>query len=388
MKNIIRLLIIVLLAGGVLSGCDSFLEEKPKDIVSPGNFFNTPAEFDLAIVGLYNIYKQNSLHGKIGLDRYYENGADVIGPNRVFDQVEPIQHYTLSESNISAISQGAGAPLTWQDLYAVILNSNTILEQLDMNETLTAEERGYFQGQTLFLRAYAYYHLTNLWGDVPYYRENLPIAEIQVLPRSDADMIRDEIISDLQTAQDLLPDSYTDNDLGKASKWTAATVMVKICLIQQKWQEARDKAVEIINNSPHVLLDDYAAIFAPDNEYNAENIWEIDFVKDVRSNDWVDHFTPRIRDEPKDPTKQGELSAALGERAEGFTGYGLAIPLPGFVNDFPENDLRRSSNIITEYLGFELNFPYMPKMWNLDQVNSPRVTMETIRSFLGLRMFT
>ncbi len=372
MKYTIKILTLIFVSSLIMVGCDKFLEEDPRALVSPSNFFNTSSEFELAIVGLYKIYKGNSLHGKIGLDRYYENGADIIGPNRVFGQVEPTQSYSLSESNISAVGQGAGAPLTWQNLYAIILNANTILEQLDLNEDISDQEMSVFSAEALFLRSYAYYHLTNLWGDVPYYRENLPIAEIQSLPRTNKTTIRNEILVDLQQAQDFLPSAYGDGKLGRASKWTAATVMVKIYLIQKKWQEARDKALEIINESPHDLLDDYAAVFDLNNEYNQEIIWEIDFVKDTDSNDWVDHFTPRIRDEPKDADKRGELSAALGERNEGFTGYGLAIPLPDYVNKFPLDDLRRPVNIATEYLGFELNFPYMPKNFNLDQVNSPR----------------
>jgi len=370
--KLLKKYIFILIAVSMFVGCDSFLEEEPRAIVSPSTFFSTAGEFELAIVGLYDTYKLNSLHGKIGLDRYYENGADVIGPNRVFGQVEPIQSYTLSEGNISAIDQGAGAPITWQDLYAIILNSNTILEQLALNETIPDIEKNKIEGETLFLRSYAYYHLTNLWGDVPYYRDNLPIAEIQILPRADTTIIRNEILIDLQKAQEFLPNSYEANGLGRVSKWAAATLMVKIYLIQQKWEQARDKALEIIDSSPHDLLDDYAAVFDPNNEYNQENIWEIDYVINVEPNDWPDHFTPRIRDEPKDPTKQGELSDALGARNEGYTGYGLSIALPDFVNKFPLDDLRRPMNVQTEYLGFELNFPYIPKMYNLDQINSPR----------------
>lgn len=362
----------ILIVATTLLACESFIEEEPRAIVSPSKFYSTASEFELAIVGLYDTYKSDALHGKIGLDRYYENGADVIGPNRAFGQVEPIQAYTLSESNISAISQGAGAPITWQDLYAIIFNSNTILEQLGLNETIPEDEKNRIEGETLFLRSYAYYHLTNLWGDVPYYRKNLPIAEIQILPRADKTVIRNEILIDLQKAQEFLPNSYGSNGLGRASKWAAATLMTKIYLIQQKWEQARDKALEIIDGSPHDLLDDYAAVFDPNNEYNQEIIWAIDYVKDVDSNDWPDHFTPRIRDEPKDPTKQGELSDALAARNEGYTGYALSIALPDFVNKFPLDDLRRPMNIQTEYLGFELNFPYIPKMYNLDQINSPR----------------
>lgn len=369
MKNKIYFLIALLIAGFVYS-CDDFLEENPRAIVSPTNFFNSDAEVQSAINGLYEIYHGNSLHGKIGLDRFYENGADVIGPNRAFGQVEPIQSYTLNEGNIGAISQGAGAPLTWQNLYRVILNANIILDNLEGNDNITRDGQNQFTGEALFMRAYSYYHLTNLWGDVPYYRNNITIDEIRELGRTDKTQIRDEILADLQEAQDLLPNIYSEG--GRVSKWAAATVMVKIYLIQQKWQEARDKAVEIINNSPHSLLANYADVFDPDNEYNEEIIWSIDFVKDINQDDWPDHFTPRIRDEPKNSSDRDALSQGLSDRNEGFTGYGLAIPLPDFVNKFPTDDFRRPSNITDTYLGFELNFPYMPKMWNLDQINSPR----------------
>lgn len=372
MKNIIHISLLISLVAFSFTGCEEFLAEEPRQIVSPSNFFNSDAEVKSAINGLYNIYKTSSLHGKIGLDRYYENGADVIGPNRIFDQVESTQNYTLNEETVGYISQNGGAPLTWQNLYRIIQNTNIILTNLESNENISESGMDQFMGETLFLRSYAYYHLTNLWGDVPYFRDNLPIEEIRTLGRTDVDQIRNDILEDLQMAQDLLPDAYNDNELGRASKWAAATVMVKILLTQENWEGARDKAVEIINNSPHSLLSDYGDVFAPGNEYNDEVIWAIDFVKDINANDWPDHFTPRIRDEPKAGDQQPALSAALSERNEGFTGYGLAIPLPDFVNKFPLDDLRRPVNIAESYLGFELNFPYMPKMWNLDQINSPR----------------
>jgi starch-binding outer membrane protein, SusD/RagB family len=285
--------------------------------------------------------------------------------------------YSLSESTIDAVYWNSGAPLTWQGLYSIILNSNTILSKLELNDVISQANKDVIEAETLFHRAYAYYYLTNLWGDVPYYRENLPISEIQALPRTDKKTIRDEILVDLQKAQVSLPSSINSDNFGKVSKWVAATVMVKIYLIQNKWQQARDKSLEIINDSPHKLLDEYASVFRLDKEYNEEIIWSIDFGKDLMQdhgwgNDWVDHFSPRIRDEPKESTKRAELSAALAARNEGFTGYGLAIALPDFVKKFPLDDLRRASNITTEYLGYELNFPYISKRWNLDQINSPR----------------
>ena len=107
----------------------------------------------------------------------------------------------------------------------------------------------------LALRALSYYHLTNLWGDVPYYRENISIDEIGTLGRTDKDRIRTEILADLQQAQDLMPDAVTERENGRATSWVAAMVMAKIYLIQENWQAARDKSLEIINNSQYQVLD-------------------------------------------------------------------------------------------------------------------------------------
>lgn len=356
----------------ILTSCDNFLAEDPRSLVAPEVFFNSDQEAKSAVVGLYDIYKNNSLWGKVGLDRYYENGADTIGPNRVFGQVTPTQAYTLGEGNISDISQGGGAPLTWQDLYRIIVNSNLIIDRIQDNENISPAGRDQFLGEVLYLRSEAYYHLTNLWGDVPYFREDLTIEEVRALGRTDKNLIRNDIIDDLEQAQNLLPDSYSGNDLGRASRWAAATLLVKVHLWQENWQDARDKAVEIINNSPHRLLDNYADIFDPANEYNDENIYELDFVKDLNSNGFTDHFTPRIRDEPLNSDQRPALEDSLSAINYGMTGFGLSIPLPDLVNNFPVDDLRRESNIIESMFGIELTFEYMPKLWNLDQINSPR----------------
>ena len=372
MKNLVRPITTSLLLLALAAGCSDFLAEEPRDIVSPDNFYNSDAELKVAVNGLYDIYQGNALYGKIGLDRFYENGADVIGPNRPFGQVEAIQSYTLNEGSISDISQGAGAPLTWQDLYKIIQDANLILARVGEGENVSPAARDQYVGETLFLRSLAYYHLTNLWGDVPFYDEPLPIDEIRSLGRTSRDEIRNAILEDVQEAETLLAESYGSTELGRASKWAAATLTVKLYLWQENWAAARDKAVEIIDTSPHGLLENYADVFDPNNEYNDEIIWSIDFVKDLNPDDRTDHFTPRIRDEPANSDERAALSEALRENGLGFTGYGLAVPLPDYVKNFPEDDLRRPVNIIESMFGFELKFPYMPKLWNPDQLNSPR----------------
>ena len=375
-----------------LVGCQQFLEEDPKDIISPENFFNSEDDARQAVTGIYAIMKNNSIYGQVGIDHFYENGADVIEPNRIIGFVEPIGNYTMNEGKADESTQKMGVSDTWKDLYKIVLNANIILEEVNGNEAILPEAQTDIIAEATFLRSFAYYHITNLWGDAPYYREALSIDEIKVLGRTDADLIRSEILTDLQFAQDNMPSEIPESQLGRASRWVAAMVMAKIYLQQQEWQLALDKCLEIINDSPHKLLPNYADVFDPQNEYNAEIIWSLDFAKDIRgqleagvpgiagNGYWrPSMFNPRLRDEPANTDERTALADALSANGEAFNGTGIQIPAKDFVEKFPMNDLRRPLNILQTYEGFELVFPYMPKMMNLDLATSPRFNHEDNR---------
>ena len=366
-KKIIKILSVFLVALS-LFGCEKFLEEDPRALLSPANFFNSDDEAKLYINGIYATYMfRQLLYNTIGLSKYYMFGTDLIQPNRYGGEGKDFSLYTITEGN-----NPTGG--TWQNLYNVIQDCNIVLDRIENNDNIS--DAGYKQnrGEALFLRALAYYHLTNIWLDVPYYTENISIDEIQVLGRHDKSQIQLDMIEDLKDAQTLLPDSYADNERGRATKWAAATLEAKFHMVRSDWQGMRDKSVEIINNSWHVLLDDYGEVFNdyPLDEWNDEIIWQLDYVKDIAQQRRTDFFSPRLRDEPKNTSDRKSLKADLAARNEGFTGYGLAIPTPEIVNTYPLDDLRRPWNITTSYLGYDLKWPYMPKLWDLHQINSPR----------------
>lgn len=367
MKSKIFKIISILVISLLLANCEDFLKEEPKSLLSPTVFFNSDTEAKAYINGVYSTYMFNaSLYNVVGLSRFYMFGTDLINPNRYGGEGADFSLYTITEGNNP--TRG-----TWLNLYKVIQDCNIILDRIEGNDKIT--EAGYKQtrGEALFLRALAYYHATNIWGDVPYYTENLPIEEIQVLGRHDKNDIQVDMIADLSEAQTLLK-SYTDTERGRATKWVAATLEAKFHMVRSDWQKMRDKSVEIINNSDHDLLDNYGDVFNdyPLDEYNSEIIWQLDYVKDVAQQRRTDFFTPRLRDEPKNTDDRNALGDELSARNEGFTGYGLAIPTPQIVNTFPEDDLRRPWNVTTSYLGYDLKWPYIPKLWDLHQIDSPR----------------
>lgn len=384
MKKIIHIAAVALLLL-VGSGCEKFLEERPDGLIAPENYFKSASDGKAALTGIYAILKNNSLYGQLGLDAFYGSGADEVGPSRPFGFVNYIQEYTIAEGNADEESQKTGVAVTWKDLYRVVLNTNIIIDRVTGNVGISKKDQDDIIGETLFLRSLAYFHLTTLWGAVPYYRTSLPLVEVNSLPRTEANKIRNEILVDLQKAMDLMPGKVVATENGRATKWAAAMLMTKIYLVQKDWKNARDKSVEIINNSPHKLLANFGDVFSPNREYNEEVIWELDFAKDLYSqyergvpalagngNWYPSMFCPRLADEPLNSADKPLLIAALGKNGESFNGTSGQIPLPDLVKKFPKNDLRRIWTVLEKYEGIQLKFPYMPKMWNLNIATSPR----------------
>ncbi|GAA4814875.1 RagB/SusD family nutrient uptake outer membrane protein [Litoribaculum gwangyangense] len=388
-KNYLILFILL----GLCFGCESFLEEDPRDIIAPENFFANESDARQAITGVYAIYKNNSIYGQVGLDHFYDNGADIIEPNRVANFVEPIGNYTMNEAVADESVQRMSVGDTWKDFYKIILNCNIILDRVEGNPAISQSAQTDIIAEARFLRGFAYWHITNLWGDAPYYTENLNINEIRQLGRTPMATILEGVLDDLQFAENNLQSSYPEAERGRASKWVASMVIAKMHMKARNWQAGLAKCIEIINQSPHQLLTTYAEVFDPSNEYNAEIMWSLDFAKDIRSQyeeglvgqaggplsaswgngNWrPSMFNPRLRDEPKNTAERSALSAALTARGEAFNGTGLQIASKDFAEKFPTNDLRRPLNVLDSYLGFELAFPYMPKFMNLDLETSPR----------------
>ncbi|WKN44666.1 RagB/SusD family nutrient uptake outer membrane protein [Tunicatimonas pelagia] len=377
MKNIIITLLSLSLLGTF--GCQDFLEEDTRGIISPDNFYTSDEEAILAVNGLYKGFSGQggfsgrSLYANWGnIQSFTLYGADEVGPNRQFGGVEPIQNYTLSPSNYG------NARNIWQNLYRIIGDANSVINNVTDNPSLSPTIIGRVTGEALFLRSFAYYHLTNIWGAVPYYDEDLPLSEVAQLGRTDVSTVRQNVINDLNRveAEELLPSSFNGSDVGRATVWATKMLKAKMMMWEEDWSGALTETTDIINNSPHRLLANYADVFnlnAP-NPFHDEVIWGLDYSKDVDQNitSRTDAFNPRIRDEPANSEERGALSEALNVRNEEFNGFGLTVALPSFAEAFPMDDLRRPLNVLNEYLGFELQFTYLPKHWNLDFINSPR----------------
>ncbi len=124
-------------------------------------------------------------------------------------------------------------------------------------------------GEAKFIRAFCYFYLVNLFGDVPLitsteYKINMSSS------RSSASLVYNQIIEDLRQAEVLLSDEYLDGSLNpykdavervRPTRWAALALLSRVLLYDQRFDEAESKASEVIENSSHFKILDLDKAF-------------------------------------------------------------------------------------------------------------------------------
>jgi hypothetical protein len=142
-----------------------------------------------------------------------------------------------------------------------------------------------------FLRAHYYFLLVEFWGPVHLTFKETTGLETEAT-RTPEKTVYDSIISDLVYSVDNSPD--VQPDFGRVTSWTAKHQLALVYLTRayktfarpDDFGKAADLAVEIIENSGHVLLDDYQEIYnladekgrlSHTNEQNKEIIFSVQY---------------------------------------------------------------------------------------------------------------
>jgi hypothetical protein len=311
-----------------LVACNDLLIEKPRDIMDPAQFFNSDAEAIGAVNGIYSRGIKFAFNSATVSNFGYvsHQGTDISRPAGGRESNYSFHVYTLSSAEDGSMRE------SWATFFRTIADANMVIARIEASKG-NFSTNGYNQsiGQAKFLRAYFYWMLTNYWGDVPMWLNELDINAVANLPRTPIAEIRKQMVLDLTDASNKLPVLYTGADLGRATKWAAMMLLTKVYMTQGDWANAKTTVGKIINESPHRLMPDYGKIFGLANEYNLENIWEIDAKQDLNPSLRASWFTPRATDMPK-------LKATAV--AYTFTGYGLLTSTDEFIASFDPTDKR------------------------------------------------
>lgn len=281
MKN--KTIALIALLTVVVSACDDgFLDREPLSYVTPESI-ETEDDVLLAVNGTYKALVNADYTNMypIYTDFMTDNGfmdKSWSGEVEFWDQVQT--------------PNSAWAERKWNRNYAGVLRANTVLSVID-DITMDSDLKAQYRGEVLFLRALYYSDLIQFYGDVPYRTEPEGIED-QAAPRVDEDLIREDILADLDTAAEGLPTTYEDTDLGRATKGAALALKARILLNHEEWAAAAAACQAVIDLGVYSLYDDYQELFLPEGEGNSEMIFDVQYIANQDEDDltspWYTYF--------------------------------------------------------------------------------------------------
>ncbi|MFN4286174.1 MAG: RagB/SusD family nutrient uptake outer membrane protein [Lacibacter sp.] len=315
-------LVLILLLAGVLAGCKkNILQVDPTiPVVSVDNFYRTEADIINATNAVYTplsaIYNGAAWH----IGDIMSDDTD-LGGGGGGDGLE-----TAELDNFTVTSFNPIINLMWAQCYFGIFRANIVLEKAPGVAVMSEAIRRRSLGEARFLRALYYFHLVRVFGDVPLYTNIISADEALKIGRSPISQVYNQIITDLQQAETLLPNTYGPNDKGRATAGAAKGLLAKVYLTRGEKTLAAQKAKEVIDNRAlygYDLWPDYADNFKLENENGRESLFEVQYRSG--GGQWSDFGAGQ------------KLNTFFAPRAQDIvqsSGYGWNVPTLDFVNSY------------------------------------------------------
>ncbi len=285
-----------------LAGCSSsFLDMNQPGVTQVTNYYKTDADATGAIMSCYNMMRAMNSSVWTSFWMTKESLSDDIytGGENSGDRPEyqELNKFTFGPTN---------GPITniYRYSYMVIYRANMIVDNFKTpttyQKTVIAEAKA--------IRAYMYFELATLYGNVPLVlHELLPTEYAQ--PNSAAVTNADgtvtptglyaQIEKDLTEAMADLPLrsqlKAAGSDLARFSKGTAQAFLGKTQLYEKKYTEAAKTLNALIVTNEYGLYqlseinNDYTQLLRKSTEFGKESIFEISYSSD-RANDWSNAF--------------------------------------------------------------------------------------------------
>lgn len=253
--------------------CDSFLEiDPPRNQLVTKSVFTEDKLADGAVAGIYQEWF--SLHNTSFASGGSNSVTALLGiaaDDLVFNPAGPITDAFMAGD---WLTDNTGVYNLWASAYKSIFRANEVLEGLAASTTIGAEVASRIRGEVLFVRAFCYFYLVNLFGDVPLVTTaDYRVTSVQ--PRDPLDMVYVGIEADLSEATGLLPTDYShaQGERIRPNRWAAVALQARVALYQGKWEAAADYAGQVIGRTAdYAVMDGTGGVFLKNS---SEAIWQL-----------------------------------------------------------------------------------------------------------------
>jgi hypothetical protein len=336
--------------------CCNKLVQIPEPIssVTANQVFSTEATATEALLGIYS-----SMSGYANQSELFSNLMTTYFPGLSADEItdrtagNEASDFFLSNSLAALNSGNVILGNFWQPAYYDIYEANAIISGVQASTGITTAEKNQLVGEAKFIRAFCYFYLTNLFGDLPLVL-NTDFNQTVLLPKTPSAQIYQQILSDLLDAQSSLPPDYLiSNGMPiRANKWAATALLARVYLFlpNPNYTSADSAASAVINSRQFNLvpLPLIAADAVPDSDAflanSKEAILQLQTPNTNPYATWEGYFfNPQC--------------ATCGPNGAWLTNQLLGA--------FEPNDLRRTNWVdsIADYTGAYYWYPYKYKVY-------------------------
>ena len=251
--------IIVLTGLGFLSmACEKLIEtDLPYSQIGTAEVFMDAQSANAALAGLYSELWQSSVLS-----------GDATGSGAILGTyADDLQCFTEPAANnitelYNNVQQSTNTTVYnfWTRAYKHIYYVNAIIEGTTSSTTIPAKDKERLVGEALVIRSILYYHLQQMFGDIPYtsvtdYVYNSGLSKLS------GEALLGQLEKDLLSAIPMLADEYANQERILVNRKVAELMLAKVYMQKGDWQNAEDLLATIVQYTGYSFENDLSKVF-------------------------------------------------------------------------------------------------------------------------------
>jgi len=212
-----KLFILLAVSFMMLVSCKKFLDREPLTQISPDNAFSSESELQLYMRSFYSMFPAGDGSFPNGI---YNETMDNIILNSLMPQ--------LTGSRVVPVTDG-----NWS--WGNLRNINFFLQHYQ-NGHLAPTVTAPYVGTARFFRAYFYFNMVALYGDVPWVGAAIDANDTLLLNRArdPRTLVIDSVLADLNYA---ISNMTATKAVDQVSRWTAMALKARVCLYEGSFRK-------------------------------------------------------------------------------------------------------------------------------------------------------
>jgi len=330
MNRFIKILLAVTVVGtAAIIACNKRLNVFDQNNPTTDSYFKTASELRNGVNAIYSTLHSGNLAGREWFFTHDMRGGETSpgGAQLEAPRAELLKQASPSPSNSVMTS-------VWNGTYQMINRANLVIAKAPGVKDDPAA-RDVIVGEAEFLRAWAYFELVSMWGDVPLYKEPDTVAT-GYKGKSPAADVYALIISDLTDAAAKLPTTRSAD--GRATSDAANFLLGKVEMQKGDYNAAKAALLKVYGK--YTLVDNYLdnfdgdvkladKVLATGHEFNPESIFEVVFI-DKGDNNFNWGYTGEGATADESVMRSQEYGIV----------WGNVVPSDAILNEFEPGDPR------------------------------------------------